>query len=80
MFRRALSRDRAVGHPAHSGTVEISDAEADDPPSENVHHHHDSIALHQNRLTAEEVDAPQAVSGVPDEGQPGGPSPSGAGR
>jgi hypothetical protein len=38
MFGHALSRDRAVEHPAHSGTVEIggADAKADNPASENV--------------------------------------------
>ena len=38
MLRRALSRDRAVEHPAHAGSVEIggADAKADDPASEDV--------------------------------------------
>src|SRR5271168_4315916 len=42
IFRHSLSRDRAVEHPAHAGTVEIGggNAEADDPARENVHHHH----------------------------------------
>ncbi len=50
MFGHALSRDRAVEHPAHAGSVEIGggDAEADDPASEDVHHHDDPVALEQN--------------------------------
>ena len=65
IFRHTLSRDRAVEHPADAGTVEIggSDAKADNPAREDVHHHNDPVALEQNRLTAEEVDAPQAVRG-----------------
>jgi len=74
MLRRALSRDRAVEDPAHAGSVEISgtDAKADDPANEDVHHHHNPVALEQNRLTAGEVDAPKAVSGLPDDGEPRG--------
>ena len=74
MFRHALSRDRAVEHPAHAGSVEIGggDAKANDPAREDVHHHHDPVALEQNRLTAKEVDTPQAVSGLPDNREPGG--------
>jgi len=50
MFRHTLSRDRAVEHPAHAGTVEIggSDAEANDPACEDVHHHDDPVVLEQN--------------------------------
>ena len=41
---------------------------AADPRDE---HHHDPIALEQNRLSAEEIDAPQAVPGVPYSRKPG---------
>src|SRR5271165_5439963 len=73
MFRHILSRDRAVEHPTHAGSVEIGggDAKADDPASEDIHHHHDPIAFEQNRFTAEEVDTPQAVSGRSDKREPG---------
>src|SRR5271156_2537782 len=72
MFRHALSRDGTVEHPAHAGSVEIGggDAKADDPASEDVHHHHDPIAFEQNRLTAEEVTAPEANPGLSDNREP----------
>src|SRR5271157_1757544 len=74
MSRHALSRDGAVEHPADAGSVEIGggDAKANDPASEHVHHNHDPIAFEQNRLTAKEIDTPEAVSSLPDDGEPGG--------
>jgi hypothetical protein len=74
MFGHAPSRDRPVKHPAHIGTVEIggADAKSDNPASENVHHHYDPVAPERNRLTPEEVDAPQAVPGLPENREPGG--------
>src|SRR5208282_2779235 len=52
IFRHALSRDRAVEHPADAGTVDIGggDPKADNPAGEDVHHHHhhDPVALEQN--------------------------------
>lgn len=50
MFRHVLSRDRAVEHPANAGSVEIGggDSGADNPAREDVHHHHDPIALEQD--------------------------------
>ena len=70
MFRHVLSRDRTVEHPAHAGSVEIGGGDANNPASEDVHHHHDPIAFEQNRLTAEEIDAPEAVLGLPDNREP----------
>ncbi len=50
MFRRALSRDRAVEHPADAGFVKIGggDTKADNPAREDVHHHHDPVDPEQN--------------------------------
>jgi hypothetical protein len=49
IFRHALSRDRVVEQPAHARPVEIGgNAKADDPVSEDIHHHHDPVALEQN--------------------------------
>src|SRR5580698_7027267 len=50
MFRHALSRDRAVEHSAHAGSVKIGggDTKADNPARENIHHHHDPVTLEQN--------------------------------
>ena len=59
--------------PADPDTVEMSRhyAEADDPAGVYIHHHHDPVALEQNGLTAEEVDAPQAVLRLRNCGEPG---------
>jgi hypothetical protein len=40
----------------------------------HVHHHHDPEALEQNRFAAKEVDAPQAVLGVPEHSEPRRPT------
>ncbi len=50
MLRHALSRDRAVEHPAHAGTIEIGggDAEADNPARKDVHQ--DVLQLCRDRL------------------------------
>ena len=40
---------------------------------EDVHNDHDPVALQQNRFATKEVDAPQAVLCVPDDGEPGRP-------
>jgi hypothetical protein len=60
---QSLPCDRAVEHPADPDTVEIGDldTEADDPTSVHDHHHHYPVAPEQNRLSTEEIDAPQAV-------------------
>src|SRR5271156_491023 len=72
IFRHSLSQDSQVEHPAHAGSIEIGggDSKADNPAREDVHHHHDRIALEQDRLTAEEVDAPKAIFGLPDNREP----------
>jgi hypothetical protein len=68
-----LLRDRAIEDTAGQGTVEIrhGDAKADDAAGEDVHHDHDPVAFEQNRFAPKEVDAPQAVLSVPDDGEPG---------
>src|SRR5580692_2830055 len=69
--RRGLLGDRAIEHTANSETVKIRrrDAKADDAAGEDVHYYHDPVAFEQNRFAAKEVDAPQAVLGVPDDGE-----------
>jgi hypothetical protein len=68
--RQCLLCDRSIEHPADRGTVEVrrGNTKADDAAAEDVHHDHDPKALEQNRFAAKEVDAPQAVLGVPDDG------------
>jgi hypothetical protein len=71
---RGLLRDRAIEHPEDGGTVEIRrrDAKADDAAGEDVHHDHNPVAFEQNRFAPKEVDAPQAVLSVRDDGEPRG--------
>ena len=72
MSGQSLPCDRAVEHPADSDPIEIGrrDAEANDSAGVYVHHHHYPIAPEQNRLSAEEIDAPQAILRTPDGGEP----------
>ena len=46
-------------------------AEADDSEREEIHDDQDPVALENNRFTSEQIDAPQAVRCVSDEGEPG---------
>jgi hypothetical protein len=50
IFRHSRSRDSAVERPAYLASVEIGggDSKADNPVREDLHHHHDSIALDQD--------------------------------
>jgi hypothetical protein len=70
---RSRLRDRAIERPADGGTVEIRrrNAKADDAAGEDVHHDHNPVVFEQNRFAPKEVDAPQAVLSVPDDGEPG---------
>ena len=71
-IRRSLLRDCPIEHSADDRAVEIrrGNAKADDAAREYVHHDHDPEAPEQNRFAAKQVDAPQAVRGVPDHGEP----------
>src|SRR5215469_10851872 len=82
MSGQSLPRDCLVEHPAGPDAVERSsrDAEANDPAGVHVNHHHDPIALEQNRLDAEEIDTPQAVFGITDSSEPGGTTAVGSQR
>src|SRR5512146_1392876 len=70
--RRTLLRDHPIEHSADDRAVEISrgNAKADNAVREYVHHDHDPKAPEQHRFAAKQVDAPQAVRGVPDHGEP----------
>ena len=61
-----------VKHAAQCDAVDICsvDAKADDAPSKLVHDDEHPVALQQNRFTPKQVDAPKAVLGVADKGQP----------
>ena len=46
------------------------DAKANYAPGELVHNDEYTVALQKNRLTPKQINAPQPVFGVPEEGQP----------
>ena len=72
--RRGLLGDRAIEHSADRETVKIRqrDAKANDAAGEDIHCYHYPVAFEQNRFAPKEVDAPQAVLSVPDDGEPRG--------
>ena len=45
--------------------------ESDDSSGELVHHDHDRIRLQETGFSSEKVHAPEAVFGMPEEGEPG---------
>ena len=55
-----------------TNTIDIAGmhAEADDAPSELIHDDEYPVALQMNGFTTKQVNAPKAILGVPDEGQP----------
>jgi len=55
-----------------AGPSRFADAtpKADDAAGEDVHHDQNPITFEQNRFAPKEVDAAQAVLGVPDDGEP----------
>ena len=72
--RRAHAGSRSVEHAAQRHTIDIArmHPEADNPPGELIHDDQHPVGPEENGFTAKEIDAPQAVFGVPKEGQPGG--------
>ena len=57
---------------AQGDTIDITgmDTEAYDAPSELIHDHEHPVALQVNGFTPEQVNAPEAVPHVSQEGQP----------
>jgi hypothetical protein len=55
----------------HAVGVSRRNAEADYSAREEIHDDQDPVALENNRFTSEQIDAPQAVRCVSDEGEPG---------
>jgi hypothetical protein len=78
VLRERLSRSGLVEHAADRHAIDVSrrNTEADDPAREEIHDDHDPVALENNRLTTEQIDVPQAVRCVSDEGEPGWTIPS----
>jgi len=69
-----LPADGAVEHPAKCGTIDDTgmDAEADDATGELIHEDEDPMGAQDGRFAAEQVDTPETILRVPEEGQPGG--------
>ena len=45
-------------------------AEADDPPREEIHNNENPVRFQDDGFAAKKIDAPKAIFGVTDEGQP----------
>src|SRR5450755_1385496 len=73
IFREQLARYGVVKHSTDRRTVDVSrrHAEADDPACKEIHDGHDPVALEHDGFASKEIDAPQAVLRVSDEGEPG---------
>ena len=72
VFRYTAGGDGCVEHPTEIHTVHIAgmDTESDDTARKLIHDYKNPVALQQNGFTPKQVDAPEAVPGVPEEGQP----------
>jgi hypothetical protein len=60
-------------HSAHCPPIELADmhGKANDSAAELVRDDHHSVSSQKQRLTAKQVETPQAVLRMPDKGQPG---------
>src|SRR5687767_1007486 len=67
------ARDYLIKHSTQGWTINRDwlHGEADDAPGELIHHHHHPVRLDDQRFTTKEIDAPEAVLGMSEEGQPG---------
>ena len=70
----ALPSNGAVEHPTKCATINHSrmDAETNDPARVLIHDHQDPVGPQHGRFAPEQIHAPEAVSHVAQEGQPGG--------
>jgi hypothetical protein len=73
VLRERLARSGVIEYATDRHAVDVSrrNTEADDPAREEIHDDHDPVALENNRFTTEQIDVPQAVRCVSDEGEPG---------
>ena len=73
LWHRALPSNGAVEHPAKSDTIDGSgmDAEPDDPAGVLIHDDQDPVGPRGGRFAPEQIDTPEAVLHVAQEGQPG---------
>ena len=72
MFRQGPASDGVVEHSAHGHAVAggTLDAEADDAAGEDIDDHQHPMTVQEDRFAAEEVDTPEAIRRLGDEGQP----------
>src|SRR6516162_8575750 len=70
----ALPSNGAVEHPTKCATIDHSrmDAETNDPARVLIHDHQDPVGPQHGRFAPEQIHAPEAVSHVAQERQPGG--------
>ena len=59
-----------IEHPAYRDPVNVCglDTEADDAAGEDVHDHHDPVVAQEDRFAAQQIETPEAVFGMSDEG------------
>ena len=67
-----LAGDGVVEHPAYGDAVNRSgfDAKADESSRKDVHDHHYPVTAEEDRFAAEEIDAPETIFGLADQGKP----------
>src|SRR5829696_8389929 len=67
------ARDHLIKHSAQGRTIDHAwlYGEADDAASELIHDHHHPVRVEDQRFTTKEIDAPEAVLGMPEEAEPG---------
>jgi hypothetical protein len=64
--------DGLIEHATHSNSFNVStlNAKANDLSCADIYHDHHPIALQRNRLTAKEIETPEAIFSMPDGHQP----------
>jgi len=73
-YRKVVTGDGPVEHSAEGWTVEGHglDGNADDPARELVHDEQDPVTLEENGFGPEQVQTPETLFGVTEEGEPRG--------
>src|SRR6516164_2418418 len=73
VFRQVVPAQGPLEHPAQRAAVDSAgaDAEPDDTAGKLIHHHQHPMSSQDNGLASEQVEAPQAVLGVAEKGEPG---------
>ena len=79
--RDTLPDNRAIEYPAQRNPIDRAglNPKPDDAPGELVHYHKDPMGLEPDRFATKQIDTPQAVACVTDQGQPGRPTVAGIG-